>query len=219
MKINQKGLSAVEGLLLVVIAAIIGFTGWYVGHTQSSTNKTLTSDNSTTPSFKKKAKSNNTDITADWTAYTSTLGKFSLKHPKAWVTAAHPELCSNSTKTGIYMLAPNTASVGACATEGSGEMSVTWQTDKTSCEDLDSSTWKQESKETVTVSGVSATKITATANAPGEGLGLPPEGTKTVQYCLVSNGVMYTADYQQQPNYPDVLNDFNTMVTKTFKLN
>lgn len=46
---TQKGFSAVEGLLLVVIAGLIGFVGWYVYHVKNQTSTTY--DNSAkTPS-------------------------------------------------------------------------------------------------------------------------------------------------------------------------
>lgn len=39
MKINAKGFSAVEGLLLLVVAAILGFTGWFVWHSVKNADK------------------------------------------------------------------------------------------------------------------------------------------------------------------------------------
>jgi hypothetical protein len=45
-----------------------------------------------------------------------------------------------------------------------------------------------------------------------------PVGTKVVLYCFRANGdVTYQAEYNQEPNYPDVLTDFNLMVTKTLQ--
>ena len=41
MKNNQLGFSAVEALLIVVITAIIGFTGWYVWQSKNKTNTSL----------------------------------------------------------------------------------------------------------------------------------------------------------------------------------
>lgn len=42
-KLNQKGFSAVEGLLIVIIVLLVGFIGYYVWHTQKNTNDTLNS--------------------------------------------------------------------------------------------------------------------------------------------------------------------------------
>jgi hypothetical protein len=43
MKINQKGFGAVEGLLILILISILGFTGYYVYHTRN--NATLTYNN------------------------------------------------------------------------------------------------------------------------------------------------------------------------------
>lgn len=45
MKLNQKGFSAVEGFLVIVIVGMIGFTGWFMWNAQKKTNTAL--DNST----------------------------------------------------------------------------------------------------------------------------------------------------------------------------
>jgi len=41
MKKNQSGFALIEGLLIILIIAIIGFGGYYVWHTQKQTDKTL----------------------------------------------------------------------------------------------------------------------------------------------------------------------------------
>src|SRR5665213_1160694 len=41
MKISQKGFAALEGILILVIIAIIGGTGYYVWHSKNQTDKTL----------------------------------------------------------------------------------------------------------------------------------------------------------------------------------
>jgi hypothetical protein len=40
-KLNQKGFSAIEGLLIIIVILMIGFIGYYVWHTQKDANKTL----------------------------------------------------------------------------------------------------------------------------------------------------------------------------------
>lgn len=46
MKLNQKGFAMIEAALIIVIAAIIGGTGYYVYHTNQQTDKTLGRGNS-----------------------------------------------------------------------------------------------------------------------------------------------------------------------------
>ena len=52
MRMNQRGVSVVEGLLILVIAGIVGFTSWYIFHSNnnanSAYNNALASGNSQT---------------------------------------------------------------------------------------------------------------------------------------------------------------------------
>ena len=46
IKDNQQGFSPVEAVLVLVIVGLVGFTGWYVLHSQKSVDKNLTSTSS-----------------------------------------------------------------------------------------------------------------------------------------------------------------------------
>jgi hypothetical protein len=219
MKIKDRGgFSAVAALLIIVLIGIIGGTGWYVMQANKKTNDALNNAGLGTVAKASKKKQttpppSQADPTANWIAYSSKDGNFSLKYPSTWKTAMHPEACA----TGVFMLGAEDASVGKCGTENFGQMTITWRNDRTTCGDLNSDSWTINSKETVMVSGKSGVKQTATAKSPGFGLGAVPEGTKTVQYCFVANDATYIANYTQLSTYPDVLSDFNLMVTKTLK--
>ena len=53
IKSNQNGFAAVETVLVVIILGIVGFTGWFVLHSQKATDKTLANTgNSSAPSQK-----------------------------------------------------------------------------------------------------------------------------------------------------------------------
>lgn len=212
---DQSGIGMLVVLLVVMALAGIGAAGYavYKNRHKDAVSTINAANNRSTAAIQSPAP------TAGWTSYMSRLGKFSLDYPKAWVTTPNPDQCSNTAQTGIFMLAPTAASVGTCASEGAGEVTVAWRSDRQFCGNLNSDTWTQNSKGTVTVAGVSATEITATAKAPGPGLGAEPEGTKNIQYCLVANNMTYIADYNQQPSYPDVSSIFNLMITRTFKVN
>jgi hypothetical protein len=60
MRHNQKGFGAVEGLLILILLSILGFTGYYVYHSQQNTNKTYdtAAKASGTPSSNSKSSSN-----------------------------------------------------------------------------------------------------------------------------------------------------------------
>lgn len=211
----QSGFSAVDGLLLLVIIGVIGFIGWYVYHAQQNANKNYTQTSRGNPIFKKTTKKKVTTAPyAGWTTYNSKDGKISLKYPKTWVTAAHPELCGE----GVLLLGANSSSVGTCGSEGFGQITVTWQPSHANCGNLDGSEWAVNSKKTVLVSGVSGLKQTATSKAiSGQGLGDQPAGIPAVNYCFNIGGYTYVANYTKLAAYPDVLDDFNLMVTQTLK--
>jgi predicted negative regulator of RcsB-dependent stress response len=89
MKKNEKGFSAVEGVLILVILALIGFVGWYVWHSKNNTDKSLNAAANTT--IATTAKKQNTTIsttTSDtyegWKTYTDKSSTYSFKYPANW---------------------------------------------------------------------------------------------------------------------------------------
>ena len=219
---NQHGFSAIEGLLILIAVAIIGGTGWYVYNANKKANTSYNSASQSSQSTVKFAKrktaatttvtpNQSSDPTAGWATYASASGGFSLKYPKTWVTSESATNCPS----GLLMLGANSSSIGRCGTNNFGQMTMTWQPARAQC-GLNSSDWTINSTQNVTVSGVgglesNATSKTATTSGPA--------GTSTVQYCFITKGNMYVANYTELSSYPDVLADFNTMVTKTLNFN
>lgn len=69
MKSGQKGFTIVETLLLLILLAILGFTGYYVWHSQKQTDKTLnTASNEQLAAPDKKSKTNKPTSTQVTTA-------------------------------------------------------------------------------------------------------------------------------------------------------
>lgn len=88
-KNNQNGFSAIEALLILIILGIVGFTGYFVWHARQNADKSLNSNNSTTPVIKKKATKTSTAQSGDsytgWKTYTSPLKSgLSFKYPADW---------------------------------------------------------------------------------------------------------------------------------------
>ena len=54
LSINQKGFTVIEGLLVFVIVAIIGGTGYYVYHSNKQADKNLKNASSSAEFAKKK---------------------------------------------------------------------------------------------------------------------------------------------------------------------
>lgn len=219
MKKSQKGFSAVETVLVIVVVGIIGFVGWFVWQSRNNTVKTLkdtSQGQSAAVKTTKKATPAAKDPTADWVAYSSTAGKYSLKHPKNWVEASHLDQCND----GLFLVGGNASSVGVCGSESFGQMNVDSQMGDISAGlNLASDGYVSVTKTSTTAAGVSGTKYSGTASGQqsGDAPGGFADGTKVVRYIFVTNDRTYSATYAQQSGYPDVLSDFDLMVTKTLK--
>jgi prepilin-type N-terminal cleavage/methylation domain-containing protein len=210
---SQKGFSAVEAIIVLVVVAVLALGGWYIWkkNNNTDTSKNTASQQKETPKEDEKP----VDGTEDWITYTNEKGKYSLKHPASWVSPSNLDMCSE----GLVLLAPTKASLGACASEGGGQVMVS--SDAGDLRDeyntLTQSFYKDVQTEAVTVDGVEGTKYATTVLGMGEGLGAWPDNTKIVRYIFVTGGRTYIATYVQEPDYPDALSDFNQIITKTLK--
>ncbi len=218
-KTNNNGFSAVEGLLILVIVGIAGFVGWFVWHSQRAINDTQNATvqgQGTIVKTSKEVTGNKVttvvDPTASWVSYTDIVGKFSLKYPPSWVKASNPSLCS----PGIFLFGPSKATVGACGSENFGEVFIT-SVDGDHRSDSELSTGYQKLVKTdVTVSQVVGKKESGTTHNQ-QGMGAFPDGVKEVRYIFYTGGRTYVVGYDQHAAMPDVLSDFNLIVTKTLK--
>lgn len=88
LKSDQKGFSAVEVILVLVILALVGAVGVLVAknHNKTTTASTTTASTTkaTTPTT---AKTTTPDPYAGWQTYTATLEPVSFKYPKDWTVA------------------------------------------------------------------------------------------------------------------------------------
>ncbi len=214
MKMNQRGFGFPQIALMIVIAAIIGGTGYYVLKTNNDTKKILDNTTKLNESIATdKAIVKAADPTKDWKAYSNAAGKFSLKYPSTWVTATNPSLCGPE----LFLVGADAKSVGTCASESTGQMYVTSTTETlTDNGELNATSYPDMKTEAVTVTGVVGKRQTGTYKASGDGPG-PVDGAKTVQYIFHTNGRTYTAVYNINSSFPDVLKDFDLMITKTLK--
>lgn len=215
---SQKGIAHL-GLILLVVVALLALGGWYVwkqtskkdnasGSTSQSTDKSSSDEKKTE---KKKA-----DTTSDWVTYSNAEGAFSFKHPSKWVFAANPENCSD----GLVLFAPTTDTLGKCATEFGGQMQVSSADgDVRDVYKFKEPYYKDVTDESVTVQDVEGNKYSTTVMGMEDEvvIGSMPDNTRLVRYVFFVNEKTYIASYVQEPEYPDVLSDFNLLVTKTFK--
>jgi hypothetical protein len=174
MKRNQCGFTAVAGLLVLVIVAIIGGTGWYVINANKNTDDTL--------------------------------------NKSGWVTDSHPDHCEDKT----FLLGPTADTAGSCGSDNISQMSFYSFTVESGPQGLSEQYYDNITTDSVIVGGVKGERQSGTYNYSGFGLG-PEKGTKTIEYTFKTNGIIYKATYEQQPNFPDVQKEFDLIVTKTLK--
>lgn len=221
---NQKGFSAVEVVLVLVIVALMGAVGFLV---YKNHNKTTTASGATSTTKPAATTPAPTDPTSGWKSYANTYGHFTIKYPSTWVSS----VCADN----IFLLAQSSDALRNCNTQADSQsqMSVQWWTNTnnpyTAPDKLCTGNGTITSSGSATVSGISAIKIESTYSTNNTGMeGLPgmAEGTKSIQYCLADKQASYRITYMQRhtsstttPDEQSVVDDFNSMVTKTFTAN
>lgn len=94
MKHQQKGFAVLETLLIVIILAIIGGTGYFVWHSRQNTDKTLGNAAKSQPGIP-KTKNEPQISTTGWASFTSKLEGFAIRYPKDWEVVSNGELSTN----------------------------------------------------------------------------------------------------------------------------
>jgi hypothetical protein len=204
-KKNQEGFTIIEGLLILVIVSIIGGTGWYVYNAHNKTTDNFynaDAANSSIVKYKKK----NPDSTANWKTYSSAAGKYSLTYPANWPTQA----CEDT-----LLMAGDKAHLGKCNTDGVGQIVIGVTDGDHSSSSAPTNLCDSPTKTSVTVDSVTGTKYSCTI-ASEQFVG-PPAGTEITDYIFYANNKTYVIEYFQLSGAPKVLDDFNTMITKTLK--
>ncbi len=217
-KRNQSGFSIIEILLILLAIFLLAGVGWYVWQARNSagdSGNAYSADGK--PITANKNADEEEDPTADWVSYSNKAGEFSFKHPKSWVQASKPELCSE----GLALFGANKDSVGVCASESGGQMQffslVGNQDDEVL---IKAPNYTNVKSSLIAINGIQGSRVTGTAQGQqtGDGPGGYPDGTEVVQYVFVANNnKTYVAQYNKQAGYPDALADFDTLVSETFK--
>ncbi|OGL39984.1 hypothetical protein A3J32_03040 [Candidatus Saccharibacteria bacterium RIFCSPLOWO2_02_FULL_46_7] len=103
MKKNQSGFSVVEGLLILVIVALLGGAGWYAYNASNKADES--SSTITSPTNTKDAENNKTCTpTAEWKEYSNTEYKHSFYYPPTYKAEEAGGLGGSY---GDVVLAPN----------------------------------------------------------------------------------------------------------------
>jgi hypothetical protein len=94
---GQRGFSAVEALLIIIILGILGFTGWFVYHAQKSTDTSLNAAN--------QAAQNNTEAIANFAQCMQAKGsKFQQTYPETCVTKSGKSFTNTAASPQKYLV-------------------------------------------------------------------------------------------------------------------
>jgi hypothetical protein len=208
---NQKGFISMEAFLIIVVLVLVGGTGYFVYQATKKTNDTFSAaakaaDSS--PAAKPSNKQSATGPTVSWLE--ESLRTMAFKYPASWTRYA----CSPD----LVLLGPGSASAGHCNSDATAEVRLSMDAgDKRADHHLDATLYPSIQKETIKVDGVTGIKESGTLTTDREVFVGPGNGTKSVQYVFYSKGYTYVLEYDQTPDFPDVLSDFNLLVTQTVK--
>jgi hypothetical protein len=222
---NQKGLSSVEAWLILVIIlnmSSVGCSRWEAGKSQGAAGEASQIEAKQTP--RQKVLPEEPDETADWITYVGAVSRFSLRYPKYWAVGhANPQNCIEAERSD-FTAGANADLVADCGTEYVGQIYIySNEGNELSSHKLTTDLYPYQdiTSKKVMVDNIEGTREAGTAmgQMDAEKFAMPglPDGTKVVIYSFYAHGRTYVARYGQRIGDPDILRDFDLMITKTLK--
>ncbi len=209
MKTNQKGFTAIEIVLILVIVGVLSFAGWYVYNSQKKTNDTLNktaqgqgeAQKATTKATLTQPK----DETANWLLFTSKQKTYSFKVPDGWkLTHQTDSDLAYATGQDLAYKAGTKATVVETSGGRDGIYGFSISFDDNEVTSTRKFTDFKNEGTFVTNTGLSGTKYSITFTDESQGIG-PPKGSVEYAYYFVKDGKAMYVDYIQVPGAPDSL--------------
>ncbi len=186
-------------------------------------SKTSTVDNKSFPkTCTSKAGKKFTDPNpyADWKNYSSTVGKYSLKHPANWQAV----VCNPAETDLTLYLGPTKASSAVCSSGKPAQIRVvsTPAVPTFSEQNMSSNTYSDITSKKIVADGVTGKRQSGKLKADQGGPEAIPANTQVVIYQFLATGRSYIIIYIQTPTgdySSNSLKLFDSMVQNTFKIN
>jgi hypothetical protein len=238
---NPKSLNLVEALLILAVIIIIGNVGCSRREARKSRGaageasqiaakqapqqkgQPEKTDETAKQTSQQKGQPEKTDETADWITYVGSVSRFSLRYPKYWAVGhANPQNCTEAERSD-FTAGANADLVADCGTEYIGQIYIySNEGNELSSHKLTTSYYPYQNitSKKVTVDNIEGAREAGTAMGQGdEKFAMPglPDGTKVVVYSFYVHGRTYVAEYDHRIGEPDILRDFDLMITKTLK--
>lgn len=221
MNRTQKGFGHLIIIIAVLVIAAVAGSGYlvYKNHNKKAESSVTSAPSAIKASNESTAATTQAaaDPVAGWISYNDSAGYFSLKYPPNWVTATNPELCGS---LSLLLLGTSKETVGKCGSDSTSEITIYAGRKSSTTAPVTYSTenYTDIKKETVIISGLSATKSSATKTTDESLLGDVPKGTLRVEYYAEKGNNYYGISYNRLPSYPDATTDLSTLVTQSFKV-
>ena len=220
---NIRGFTLVEGLLILIILGLLGGTGWYVWQSKDKTDKSYKNSDSANSSTFLYASRPNEDVAPDgWEYYFDEAGDFSFYYPPSWI------LQHKGCNPGLVLMGANERAAGRCGTESFGQITVYSKEGPPTSE-----SYLREAGGYTNIrrhDAPTADDIIGSKQS-GKAIGQQQEseigttgladGTEVTFYLFYDQDAnrTHTATYRQLEGAPNVLTDFDRMVsTLTFGL-
>lgn len=219
IKKSQGGFGTIQTVIIIAVISIIGAAALYVVRENKNT-KTEAVSNSSSQNKNSAESQGNKAVSEEWLTwktYNDPNEEFEFKYPPSWVFSNYTESCS----ANILLFGVDMNSVGRCGTGIVGQMNLIHiEGDVRTKNGLSKLDYPDLKSTVVTMNGQMAEKQTGTFTLRGEQGPGPQNGDKIIEYLLFTNGKTYIFTYTSKVDgsYPDAQEDFETMVTKTFKL-
>lgn len=221
---NQKGFSAVEALIIIVIVGLLSFGGWYVWQNQrnSAASNTTNQPSKDLVVNNKELDRQKNNLMAGWLDYSSSQeAGFSLRYPQTWVKAEGQEACTTTNTMGF---GADAGSRGICSAGARSQIFILSAAgDSRSDRELSSKKFSNIETQEVTINGTLGKRQngnyirTQDDDEYGPAEPRTENGSKRVIYLFYANKRTYFIEYTQGTSSKDILEEFDLMVTKTFK--